>query len=194
MAVSEELGRKAIDNVLKGVTTEQKSCGIEPSPSKAEAVIRPIVEKTIKEQEERTALGRFADPTNGAQPGESKARLDRGEVGEGAVAINRGVNWKARAKKQKPANAEDARLRERLALLSAFPEWKNRLMQAAHDGELAAMRSGSPEDRTNWNRRKSIIADHVLKVVEQSNNVFGDYLNPRALPSGPIFSFGVKKP
>ena len=64
-------------------------------------------------------------------------------------------------------------------MLSKFPEWSDRLMKAAHDGETLAIKSGSALDRESWPRRQEFIAAEMMKVVEQSNNVFGDYRNPK---------------
>jgi len=198
--VSEETGRQAVARAVAGVAEQQRIAGRLPDTRAAEAFVRPIVEQTIKKHEERavrdwlTPKSYARDDSAQVKPGESKARLDRGDVGENTTVISRPIDWKRKQAQKRPKNSEDRKLLERMELLEIFPEWRNRLLKAAADGEMAAINSGSPQDRQDMKRRMSIVADHMLKVVEQSNNVFGDYLNPRALPSGPIFSFGVKKP
>ncbi len=190
--VSDQTGRKAIEHTLSRLAKAQVQAGQLPDVRKLERFVRPIAEETFKKHEEKQARPAAWDKRGaGAAPGESKARIDRGLVGSGTTAINRPVDWKVkRARTAVPKTREAKLVKKRLDLLQQFPEWVNRLMKAAHEGELAARRSGSPADREDWTRRRSIIGDHMLKVIEQSNGVFGDFRDPKT--KAPPLIFGPK--
>ncbi len=187
--VSEETGRKALDTVLTNLSNTARQLGKLPDVSKLEAFAKPLVAEQFKKHEEAQGKGFFDKRAEGAKPGESRARIDRGDVGP-YQAINRPIqkNWHKRNKQK--LDAEARLVKRRLALLQQFPEWRNRLMKAAFDGECNAMRSGSPEDRTNWKRRQSIIGDEMMRVIEQSNGVFGDFRDPKVKP--PKIIIGAK--
>ena len=194
--VSEATGRKALATVIGNFTTTQKQLGAVPSAAQAEAYCKPIVEETIKKHEEREAR-RILLPhevkTPSPRTGPSKARIDRGEVGPYQVVANETPGWKEKQRAAKKANAEPL-LRKRLEMLEIFPEWKNRLLKAAFDGDVAAMNSGCPEDRTNVHRRWSIITDFAMRVVEDSNRIFGDFRDRKRKPDRLIFGpLGVAK-
>lgn len=175
--VSEETAREALGNAIKGFTTQQAELGVLPSSAKAEAFVRPIVDETIKRHE--SGINRTEDPSAGVAPGEPKARLDRGEVGDGRVLVSRPIDWSSRSVGARPRGKDDKLLRERLALLEGFPEWRAKLIAAGIQGEQEAINSGSVLDRVDMTRRAEFITRSMMRVIEQSNNVFGDYLRPK---------------
>jgi hypothetical protein len=183
--VSEQTGRQALDHVVKLIVDTQKQLGVEPSQSKAEAFAKPLVLEQFRRHEEAQRRAPLVDKDgvdargSTAKSGQAKDRIGRGEVGDYQAVLRR-PDWDGRQAQKKPADKEDRLVLSRCNLLGQFPEWRDRLMKAAFDGECAAMMSGSPHDRQDWKRRQSIIGDFMMRVIEQSNAVFGDYRNPKA--------------
>lgn len=194
--VSEQTGREAVDAVTRGGVEFQKELGIPvPSATKAEEYARKIVSVQIKkheeDQEKAEFLPKHLQPLDPSQP---KSRIDRGEVGEDTQVFTRSIGtasidastglfkaddphgqWRI----EKPR--EDVLLRSRLDFLGTLPEWKSKLEKAAWEGEAVAKRR---DHVSGLKERMSIIADHVIEVVETSNAIFGDWRNPKA-PKGP---------
>jgi hypothetical protein len=200
--VPEALGRLAHDRAVSGLADQSRAVGQLPDLQRLTDFARPLVDQQIRKHEETVPVLPAKKPvtndgwdTRGqdAKPGEDKALLGRGIAGEGRTVVRRPVGWKERQKRQRPTSLEDALLRKRLALLSKFPEWSDKLLKAGHDGECQAMKSGSPLERTDWGRRKTVINDYMMRVVEQSNAVFGDYRNPKAKPSPIIVMAASRK-
>lgn len=186
--VDEKTGREAIDAVLKGTVEMQKAAGmVVPDVAAAEAFARRVALEQIKKHEESEERRYLKDPSP-LPVGVSKARIDRGDVGEDTSVINRPVgeaivgrgggpmffgkpnpNWTV----TKPR--EDKLLRARLDFLAQFPDWLARIERAAMDGEtVARARDHLSSHAELW----SIVADHVIAVVEDSNRFFGDYRDP----------------
>ena len=193
--VKEETIRKAVDRVVSGVASTQVQAGMPlPDIAKAEMFAKEVVAKQVKVHEERMSK-LLDDGTDkraaNVKPGESKARIDRGDVGDDTVAIVRPITsreWTAPNGRAHVMGTPVQRSREqqllldRLNMLGQLPEWDAKLLAAAGEGDAYARRSGAPEDRLNIARRSSIVTDFMMKVVEESNAVFGDYLNPAAVP------------
>jgi hypothetical protein len=194
MPVDEKTGRAAVEATVKATVTLQRELGAAvPDQTAAEAWARPIVEEQIRKTEEAETR-RYLIPPTPATPGEPKARIDRGDVGDNTTPIVRDISAATLDKRtgllkcddphgrfrvEKPR--EDKLLRKRLDFLGQFPEWKAKLEKAVWDGEALAR---SRDHVVTVKEKMSIIADRVIEVVETSNAIFGDWRHPPP-PSGP---------
>jgi len=188
--VREETGRAAVDAVLKAVTKTQEQAGMMRGGQAAEDWAREQADLQVKKHEEQQAREGLDDlkaefsEEDPADP--SPSRLDRGEVPDDAVVINRSLDpatsplaRKHLAPQLDTRPLHDRLLEARLNLLAQFPDWHAKLLQAGEDGERLAMKSGSELDRIDTERRHRFVAAAMLKVVEDSNTVFGDYRFPK---------------
>ncbi len=186
--VKEDLGRLALDDVTKRFTETQKELGVTPSAKKAEEFIRPIFDEVIRKNE----IDAVPAAPAATAPTAPKSKLERGEVPEGSRVILAGdVDAAARLRAKQEIGRQAKLLLDRYQLIHAtdakgeylYPDWVQRLKLAGEAGDQAAMFSGAPEDRTNIHRRWAIVTEYLMKVIEDSNRVFGDYLNPKAKPT-----------
>lgn len=201
--VDDKTGREAIDLVTKGHVDMQRQLGVAvPSHIFAEIFARAVVEKQVREHCERSehptaqSLGHLEDK----DPTQAKSAIDRGEVGENTTVINRAVGTAdfhaGRMKTLDPNHpmrvekpSEDRLLRSRLDFLVTLPDWKEKIDKAKLEGEAMAKARLRRGAISSLKEVMSIIADYVIAVAEQSNNVFGDYRHPRSTPSAPL-TFG----
>lgn len=121
--VSEETGRAAIDRVVGGIVETQRDAGVPlPGGRAVEDWARGVVVDTIRKHEER-----MADPgfdKREAPPGESPARIDRGDVGPNAAPLARNLEESARGRQHLrplPRSRDLALLDGRMELLRYFP-------------------------------------------------------------------------
>jgi hypothetical protein len=192
--VKDDTGRAAIDRVLKAVTSTQEQAGMMRGGQEAEAFAREVTERQVKIHEEKAARQGIdelkaqaviddADMATGPDL-DSSSSLDRWDIPDDAVVINRTLDGPgatpAAQKHMLPdmRPMEDRLLEARLQMLAGFPEWKNKLTDAWLLGEQNAIHSGSDLDRISTDRRFRFAAAEMMKVVEQSNAIFGDYRYP----------------
>ena len=98
MSVDETTGRAAIERVLEGIVGTQEVAGVLPGGSGARQWAEEVAIQQIKVHEEREARqgiddlvgldGGVDDPVDAS----SAARLDRGEVPDDAVVINKAID------------------------------------------------------------------------------------------------------
>lgn len=190
-----------------------------PDPAIAEDFARQCTGEAIKKHEEKMALAAITAPTAPDRvPQESASRLDREEVGDDMIAIHarpldkhNPKNLSPQARKhlfgQAPLAVQEQLIKDRVELLGGkvtlviqngrmaqvlvggYPDWQAKLTKAYLDGDTKAMTSGVFEDRVDPRRRGSIIADEVMKVLEESNATFGDYRFPKT-PEDPKIIIG----
>lgn len=70
-------------------------------------------------------------------------------------------------------------LKARLDFLRQFPEWDQRVLKAFHEGAWEAIKLGRQTGHMNPQDIAEKGAEYVMKVVEASNAVFGDWENPK---------------
>lgn len=185
--ITEQTGRAAIDRVLEGVTETQRQVGMVPGGSDAEAFARDVVERQIKIHEEQLTRESTAPDAAESCANESPARLDRGDIPDDASVID---NTLDAAPAQMTPQAQrhmfgprlpllDQLMLARLNMLRQFPEWDARIQAAWVGGEQAAMLSGSELERTDAYRRHLKQSEEVIKVIDESSAIFGDWRRPR---------------
>jgi hypothetical protein len=164
--VSEDLARKAVDRIVEAAVDSQRANGV-PVPSAAPAIpfAQDVVQRVINEHEQ----GRHA-PAPQIAPSLPPDRLSRGDVGPDTQVINRPYN-PGQPRNKAP---EDPRLRARLNFLGTMPDWEDKIIKAALEGETAAKRMGFHD----WDNRMSVVADYVIAEVDKSNAIFGDWRLP----------------
>ena len=182
--VKDEMGREAVDRVLEGVTNTQRQVGIMPGGAEADAFARNVVARQVTMHEEREASAMESAPV---APPPSAARLDRGEIPDDAEVIGNTlggpVNQMTPQAQRHMFGARlpliDQLMLARLKLLKQFPEWDARVHAAWLSGEHDAMMSGSEPERTDAYRRHMRQAESVIKVLDESSAVFGDWRTPQ---------------
>lgn len=154
----EDLGRKAIDDLTKRVVDSQP--GI-PDTRAIEDWVKPIVAQTIRRNEEPQQQA--AEP----EPGESPARIDRGDVGEYEPILQPLDNVSPLGKRHMQPQAVDRRVLLRLRLIQeVFPAFARKIHAAADD---AASRCVTQLGMTHDDPRcTEARAEAVLKMVELS--------------------------
>ena len=184
-SVDESTGRAAVERVLEGVTDTQRQAGMVPGGQAAEEFARDVVIRQVQIHEERA--GRAVVEPSG-EPA-SPARLDRGDIPEDAELIDNTLAGPAadmtpQARRHMYGATllprHDQLMRARLEFLRQFPEWDARCWAAWTAGEYAAQTSGSELERTDAMRRLRRATEEVLKVLDASSVVFGDWRKPRA--------------
>jgi hypothetical protein len=123
--VSEETGRAAIDRVIGGVVETQRGAGVPlPGGRAVEDWARDVVVDTIRRHEERMAQPDLGFDKREAPPGESPARIDRGDVGPNAAPVFRDLDESPRGRQHLnplPKSRDLALLDGRMELLRYFP-------------------------------------------------------------------------
>ena len=199
MSVDETTGRAAIERVLEGIVGTQEVAGVLPGGSGARQWAEEVAIQQIKVHEEREARqgiddlvgldGGVDDPVDAS----SAARLDRGEVPDDAVVINKAIDESPTPQALQhmgmaPVPPEDALALARLQMLTRLdpltgqpelPEWYDRIEKAKVDGDFKATNSGSDIDRSITWRRHKYIAEEVIKVLDLSSRIFGDWDKPK---------------
>lgn len=187
--VDEATGRKAVDDLTRRVVETQVRAGVPlPGGRVVEDWVRPIVEKTVRQHEERATAPAPAEDTRSAPPGESPARIDRGDTGEYQPIVRElGADSPLGKRHMEPQvlPIEDMRLLARLNLLEKeFPDFARRIHAAADDATQRARNDGMTDDDP---RMLVIRRDAVLKMVELSGQPafmgglgLGSYLDPPA--------------
>jgi hypothetical protein len=189
--VDETPGRAAIDAQTRRVVETQAKSGV-PVPGGREVAdwVRPIVEKTIRQHEERVAVAVDEEGTDTRihPPGEAPARIDRGDTGEYEPIVREFDEKESPLAKRHMAGPqvlplEDMRLLARLNLiLKEFPDFARKIHAAADDATQRARNDGMTDDDS---RMVGIRAEAVLKMAELSGQPafmgglgLGDYRNP----------------
>lgn len=192
--VSEETGRKAIDDLTRRVVDTQVKAGVPvPGGRVVEDWVRPIVEKTIRKHEETfsPASPRDEDGTD-ARPrpeGKSPDRIGRGDTGVYEPIVREFDEQESPLAKRhmnpRVMPIEDMRLLARLNLiLKEFPEFARRIHREADDATQRARNDGMTDDDP---RMLVVRRDAVLKMAELSGAPvhmgglgLGDYKVPKA--------------
>lgn len=217
MSVDETTGRAAIDRVLEGITDTQSKVGVPlPGDRAAREWAREVAVTQIKVHEEREARQGIDDLCSLAGPDDvgppSAARLDRGEVPDDATVINSSLTQSQTPQALQhmgmaPVPMEDQLALARLKMLTRLDpvtrepvkrEWYDRVERAKVDGEHNAIHSGSDLDRLDAWRRHVFMTLEVMKVLELSIPIFGDYRTPKQngttklmYLNGELFEFDV---
>lgn len=186
--VDEATGRKAVDDLTRRVVETQVKAGVPvPGGREVEDWVRPIVERTVRQHEERMAQGSGpGEDTRTHPPGESPARIDRGDTGEYTPIVRElgaGSPLAERHLNPQVLPLEDMRLLARLNLLQKeFPDFARRIHAAADDATQRARNDGMTDDDP---RMLIIRRDAVLKMVDLSGQPafmgglgLGSYLDP----------------
>jgi len=179
-SVKEETGREAIDRVVSGVIDTQKQLRVPvPDVAKAEAFAKKVVDETIKKHEERQAKPEPPAPIGDVH----RPLAEKALAVPGTQEINRDVSlsdWTAPQGKAHvagitpPRPLEDMLLEARVNMLGQFPEWAAKLHAAAAEADALSIKRKT----SDWKEIQSLRADFMMKVIEQSNAIFGDYLKP----------------
>ena len=216
MSVNETTGRAAIERVLEGIVGTQEVAGVLPGGSDARQWAEEVAIQQIKIHEEREARQGIDDLVGLGEPdpvdANSAARLDRGEVPDDAVVINKAIDESPTPQALQhmgmaPVPLEDQLALARLKMLTRLDpitrepvklEWFNRVEKAKVDGDFKVTNSGSDIDRSYTRRRYEAIVDETLKVLELSIPIFGDWRQPKQngttklmYINGELFEFDV---
>lgn len=166
--VKEKEIRSAKERLVSGMAESQRQAGMLPLIRETEDWVNGIVDDTVKKHEERWAKGQGDSPAPQTSPVDIQRHAGSFE-------------WDLETNKftplgkvdprfyEKPVipgqTAEDKLIEARVTMLLGFPEWQKKIVQAWNDG---VARTG----------RMSEAADDVMRVVEISSNVFGDWRKP----------------
>jgi len=158
--------RAAVDFLAKGHVETQRKIGVTvPSAAAAESFAKEAVESQVKIHEDRCRNG-VPEPKRPA-PAQADDMDVRRPVGV--------YDWNTRTNQFRPlgpvrgkqAAPVDPLLQSRMDMLLRLPEWRSRIMKTWDEGLIAS--NGS-----------FVHASHlVMKIVETSNNVFGDWRTPK---------------
>lgn len=210
MSVDEATGRAAIERVLGGIAGTQETTGGLPGGEDARQWATDVAVQQIKIHEEREARQGIDDLMSLAEPEPdetSASRLDRGEVPDDATIINAptGESMTPQALQHMgmvPLPPEDELALARLEMLTRLdpatgqpemPEWYDRIEKAKVDGDFKATNSGSDIDRSTTYRRHYYIAQEVIKVLDLSSRIFGDWDKPKIGAGTKLMYLPLKK-
>lgn len=205
--VREKEARASVEELTKGFAADAHANGLLPPIRKIEEYAQEVTREQIARHEERFRNG-VPDAKPIAQPG-SPATIDRGPFEDdlGLVEkLERGFDPKRHAAKTAarkiPPAADivesrlvDMRMKHLLQVRDVngsrewvYPEWATRIHKA-YSETLALSKNLELPDAD----AKSNAADAVLKILDQSNAVFGDWRHPKAPNGQPLhFIIGVK--
>lgn len=193
---SEERVREVRDKLVRGLTKEQASTGMIPSAEPCNDWATNILEQLVRERDDRRAKGEegFATPASVAEEKETPPPdFPSGfRVPEGLKLTTKPVGTynfgtkvfkptatgtpSRRGRKKRKALAElspqDRRnelVRRRLAMLANFPFWHGKVIKAWFWG---------PPSGTSVEDFQRTATENVMKVLEESNKLFGDWRVP----------------
>lgn len=167
--VREKEIRAAKDKLVSGMAQSQREAGMLPLIRETEDWVNEVVDDTVKKHEERYAKGLVKDaPEVSPSPinVEKHAGTFEWDLEKNSFSPIGQVDPRFYEKPGIPNQTrEDKLIEQRLNMLLSFPEWHTKISDAWSKG---IARTG----------QMSSAADDVLRLIDLSSNVFGDWRNP----------------